>query len=341
MKHAIHIRCAGPALALMMVISVLLPSATAAEEKKLRDIHVAVFQLDVAGKIDLEPEVLTDQVVTVFSALDGVTLVNHDQIARVAEEQRIALTGLVEASSAVKLGRFISAQYVVVGRASRIGSQYYLLLKIIDVETTVQTTVAVKAPVEKGAETLLNRLEKPLSGHVTKFRQPVVDREARKLAELKKTVKPLTDQVLLIQVDEEHIERPLRDPAAQLAIFQRLRELGFKVIIPKNPVAGWKESLLKTGRYGDDRVDYLIDGEGTSTFAARLQGLTSCRARIELQATSLPGRKVALTTRGVAAGVDLSEALAAKTALEEAGKLAIDEMLTKLAAQAGEKNRNE
>ena len=75
-----------------------------------------------------------------------------------------------------------------------------------------------------------------------------------------------------MSVEETHVGRPLVDPAAQMAIMQRLRSLGLSVIVPKDPVDGWKESLLQTGRYGDKKVDYLLEGEGTSAFAAQIQG---------------------------------------------------------------------
>ena len=42
---------------------------------------------------------------------------------------------------------------------------------------------------------------------------------------------------------------------------------------------------------------------------------------------AVPGRTVAVSDRGVAAGVDLVEALAAKTVLEEAGTLAADALI--------------
>jgi hypothetical protein len=92
-------------------------------------------------------------------------------------------------------------------------------------------------------------------------------------------------------------------------------------------VAGWKEALLQTGRYGDKKVDYLLEGEGTSAFAAQLHGLVSCRARVELRLVPLPGRTLAVSDCGVAAGVDLAETFAAKTALEEAGVQACDAVI--------------
>ena len=90
---------------------------------------------------------------------------------------------------------------------------------------------------------------------------------------------------------------------------------------------------MQTGRYGDKKVDFLLEGEGTSAFAAQIQGLMSCRARVELRLIPVPGRIVEVSDRGVAAGVDLVEALAAKTALEEAGVQAADALIRRAAKE--------
>ncbi|MEX0704971.1 MAG: CsgG/HfaB family protein [Planctomycetales bacterium] len=311
------------------------------EAKPLREIRVAVFDLDVLPGVDVPPQAVTDQVTTVFAAMEGVTLVDREQLEKVATEQKIALSGLVASDSAVKLGKFVSAQYVVVGRASRIGQTLYLVIKLIDVETTVQSTVAVKAATGMGFDGVLDRLEEPLQEEVRRLRTPPESEADQALARLREAAKPLAGKVFLVEVDERHIDRPLRDPAAQMAVVQRLRSVGIEAISPKDPVGGWKRSLLETGRYGEREIDYLIEGEGVSAFAAQLQGLTSCRARVELRIIAVPGRVVTTSDRGVGAGVDLVEALAAKSALEEAGVQAADAAIGRLVqdlpANAGRK----
>ena len=128
---------------------------------------------------------LTDQLNVLISALPHVTVVNRDQIKKVADEHKIALSGLVETSSAVKLGKFLSAQYIVVGRASRIGQTFYLVLKIVDVETTEQTTVSAKAPAEKGFQSVLDRLGEPLAAAVRRLQSPTADATDAALVELR------------------------------------------------------------------------------------------------------------------------------------------------------------
>ena len=305
--------------------------------EKLRPIRVAVFDVDVLKGVDVEGPAVTDHLNTMLSAMPQVTVLNRDQIKRVAEEHQIALSGLVDSSSAVKLGKFLSAQYIIVGRASKIGQTFYLVLRIVDVETTVQTTVSAKAAAESGFGAVLQRLGEPLTADIRQLQRPTTESTDTALAELRKLAQPLADKVLLVSVEETHVGRPLRDPAAQMAIVQRLRSLGLSVIVPKDPVDGWKESLLQTGRYGEQKVDFLLEGEGTSAFAAQIQGLTSCRARVELRLVPVPGRAIDVSDRGVAAGVDLVEALAAKTALEEAGTQAADAVIRRAARESKQK----
>jgi hypothetical protein len=141
-----------------------------------------------------------------------------------------------------------------------------------------------------------------------------------------------------MDVTETHVNRPLADPAAQMAIANRLKMLGLEVIVPKDPVDGWKRSLLETGRYGEQKVDFVLEGEGTSAYAAAMEGLISCRARVELRLIAVPGRTVTVSDKGVATRVDLVEALAAKAALEDAGVNALDAVILRH-AEAQEKKK--
>ncbi len=306
-------------------------------QSALRPIRVAVFDFDVLKGVDMEPAALTDQVNTMLAAMDKVTIVNRDQIKKVADEHKMALAGLVDSASAAQLGKFLSANYVIVGRASKIGQTNYLVLKMIDVGTTVQTTVSAKSAAEAGLEALLERLKGDLAPHVRELQKPVAAEEDAALAKVRAAAKPLAGKVILVDISETHINRPLVDPAAQMAVANRLKAIGIEVIVPKDPVDDWKRSLLETGRYGEKKVDFLLEGEGTSAYAAEMQGMISCRARVELRLIAVPGRNVTLSDKGVAARVDLVESLAAKAALEDAGASALDAVVLQHAKAQEEK----
>lgn len=333
MKRQMMIRGAALVLAALAAAS----GAFAQEKKEgAAELRIAVFNLDAAEGFGIDSKALTDQVTTILSTIGNVKLIDRAELSKVAEEHKIALSGLVESGSAAKLGKFVNAQYVLVGRASKIGQNNYIVLKLIDVETTVQSTVATKGTTEEGTEALITRTEGALKDAVGKLKR-AGEAGDKALAELQKLAKPLAGKVFLVDVSEQHVNRPLADPAAQLAIVNRLKALDVTVIMPKDPVVGWKQHLLETGKYGEKKVDYLVEGEGLSGLAGQVQGLTSCRARVELRIVGVPGRSVDVTEKGVAAGVDLVEALAAKTALEEGGKQAIDATVKRLVGELGKK----
>ncbi len=330
MKRQFVIRGLGCAAIALAVCS----AAQAQAEKKdgPSELRIAVFNLETPESFGIDSKALTDQVTTILEATEKVRLIDRTELSKSADEHKISLSGLADASTAIKLGKFVNAQYVLVGRGSKIGETNYIALKVIDVETTVQTTVAAKAAVADGTSKLLERLGESLTGAVAKLKR-TPDAGDPALAELRKLVKPIAGKVFLVDVSEEHVSRPLKDPAAQVAIVNRLKALDLAVVVTKDPVVGWKQHLLETGNYGDKKVDYLVEGEGTSGLAGQVQGLTSCRARVELRIVGVPGRSVDVTDRQTGAGVDLVEALAAKTALEEGGKLAIDATLKRLIAE--------
>jgi hypothetical protein len=319
--------CAAIALAVCS-----LAQAQADKKGEGTELSIAVFDLTTQDGFGIDSKALTDQVTTILSSIDNVRLIERSDLSKVADEHKISLSGLSD-TNAVKLGKFANAQYLVVGRGSKIDDERHIAIKIINVETTRLVTVAAKADVANGIQKLLAALAGSLKEGVSKLKKSA-DAGDTALAELKKIVKPIAGKVFLVDVSEEHVNRPLRDPAAQVAIVNRLKALDLAVVVTKDPVVGWKQHLLETGKYGDKKIDYLIEGEGISGLAGQVQGLTSCRARVELRIVGVPGRSVDVTDRESGAGVDLVEALAAKTALEEGAKLAIDATLKRLIAEA-------
>ncbi len=64
-------------------------------------------------------------------------VVEKAQIAAVAAEQRLNMSGLVDDETAVKVGRFVGARYVIVGSVNGMGDMYTLSARLVDVETGV------------------------------------------------------------------------------------------------------------------------------------------------------------------------------------------------------------
>ena len=104
--------------------------------------------------------------------------------------------------------------------------------------------------------------------------------------------------------------------------------MGFEVIEAK------KETLAKLAKdYSMAGVDIMITGEGFSEFGTRIGGLVSCLARLEVQATERESHRIITSERSTRRAVDLSEAVAAKTALQAAGRELAIKTLEKLAGE--------
>jgi len=295
--------------------------------------RVAVFELQADKKANIDSGALTDRVVTICSAIDGVTLVDRAELTRVANEQKLSLSGMTDTNSSVKVGRFVAATHILVGRLSTIGQSYYLILKVVDVETTEQKVISVRTSIAEDMDKLFETLDRDIAVALTP--RKITKDDTAGIEGLRKAASWLRGKSVVIDIKETHVSRPLPDPASALTAFNLLRELDVNAILPNSPPAGWKESVLASGKYGDAKVDYLLEGEGISSFAAELQGMTSCRARIELRLVPVPGREVLFAKAGVGAEVDLVEELAAKAALEEATREALDALIKSGSKQFG------
>jgi len=77
---------------------------------------------------------------------------------------------------------------------------------------------------------------------------------------------------------------------------------------------------------GDDKdlaregVEMVLAGEAFSEFAARIGNLVSCSARVEVKLQPLNGGEILFTDRQTTRAADLSENIAAKSALEKGGR---------------------
>ncbi|GJM24864.1 MAG: hypothetical protein DHS20C16_12790 [Phycisphaerae bacterium] len=300
------------------------PEQSTTETVKPIPIRLAVFDVQVDKKLPVTSEAATDRVLALCGIQTNVTLVDRAELSRVASEQKMSLSGLTDAGEGVKLGGFVAASHILVGRLSTIGQSNYLILKLVDVETTEQKVISLRSHASDSPDKLFDPLEKKLADALNIMPTKETPDDG---ADLKQFAAWLQGSTVLVDISEKHINRPLPDPSSAVVAFNMLGKLGINVVMPNSPPAGWKDALLSSGQFQEAKVDYLLEGEGLSSFATELRGLTSCRARVELRLVPVPGRNVMITEAGIGAEVDLAEALAAKAALEEATREAVTKMI--------------
>jgi hypothetical protein len=151
----------------------------------------------------------------------------------------------------------------------------------------------------------------------------------------------------MVVVPEYHLNAPLPNSACETTVAQKFLDAGFKVVDPavlatitnqarfrdavKDPTA-----VVALGK--EFGADIVIFGEGVSEVATKNDGITTCRARVDVKAVRTDNAEMLATHGAQAGGQGIAELTGAKTALQSAGGQIADYLLGKFcAAGFGEK----
>jgi curli biogenesis system outer membrane secretion channel CsgG len=74
--------------------------------------------------------------VTEFSGRDGIRVIERAQLNEMLREQDLALSGRLDESSAIEIGKLLGVQYVLTGQATDIVGNLRMDIRAIDVETS-------------------------------------------------------------------------------------------------------------------------------------------------------------------------------------------------------------
>lgn len=315
-------------------------TASGAASQPGGDITVAV--LDFAADSPAQPDLgkqISETLAILLSGEAGYRVVDRSSVDRILREQELNLTGVVESSEAVKIGRLVGARLLLTGKAFQMGEKFFITAKLIGVETSLLDGVIEtgKAGDDVGALTLA--LGEKLARRLREAGPRLVARDegTDPLPELKKKLSDKRRPVVAVIVTERHMNSraaPPPDPAVETELKHLLIECGFKV---KDTAANELVDFARTADSGSpwprglDGVDLVIVGEGLSEFAARIGNLVSCSARAEINVIARSDGRINMSERTTERGVDLSENIAAKKALEKAGRVLGYRVLEKLA----------
>jgi|GEM_PF-377872 len=155
----------------------------------------------------------------------------------------------------------------------------------------------------------------------------------------------MQDKTIVVIIPEHHLRRTIRrtipDPAAETEIIRLLVENGFAVV-DQLQVADMRYDGATMRAIDDVRAaislarrfdaDMVIIGEAFSEWAADLQGLVSCRARVEARIIDMESGRIVAADAREASALNISENLAGKAALQEAGGLLAEYFVEQLYA---------
>ena len=320
---------------------------TAADVNAVDTITVAIidFESKAPGNPDLGKQ-LGDILTARLSIYDQFRLVERQKLQELLKEQQLNLSGMVDSGQAVKIGRMLGARIMVFGRAFIVDRDLYLVAKVVGTETSQVKGVIAKGETESNLSDIIDQLADKLADGLERWAPnllPKTERFQNKIKILKEQLKGKELPGVAIMIPEVHINRRVVDPAAQTEMKNLFKKVGFTVIeVDRKTTSKWVRDFQKDPKKPIPPdfagVDIAITGEGFSEFGARIGGLVSCLARLEVQATDCRSHRIIASERTTRRAVDLSEAIAGKTALQAAGHELAIKLIEKIAKEIRKEN---
>jgi TolB-like protein len=272
---------------------------------------------------------VTDLLFAELVAEPALMLIEREDIRKLLDEQELNLSGIANPAEATRVGQLTGAKLLVTGSVLRVDNSLYLVAKVIGTETSRVLGASVKGGVRddlgKLADSLADEIVKVVAARGGELVAKAASRQDR-AAELKKKLGPGDRPSLLVEIEERHLapvvpiggaDRAPIDPAAETEIEFFATETGFAVVDAKE------------GKRSNAAI--LVKGEAISEPAVRHGNIVSAKARLEVKAIDQASGKVLAIDRQTTVASDLSEQIAAKTALQEAAAAIAERLLPKVA----------
>jgi len=120
--------------------------------------RIAVYDLDSAENLKIAALILSDALREELFSSRRFILVNRENVSKMVQELMLGQTGLIDEKQAVKAGKALAANQIIVGRLASIGKSSILQAKRIDTETHGTLALASLKCKQSEEETLLDRM---------------------------------------------------------------------------------------------------------------------------------------------------------------------------------------
>ena len=276
-------------------------------------------------------------ILTAHLSIEGsIRLVERARLGKILDEHKLTLSGAVGNDRAVRVGKLVGAQLLIMGRGFMMDKKLHIVTQVVGVETGLLCGDYRFAETSKPVSQLILTISK----NVAKL---IRDKGAELLptgstlpdpvAAIRRQLGKKTPSVVAVVIPEEHRARPtasrraVSDPAAETEIKRTLLACGFKVVdTGRNSLANWARAMSRkkkpTWPAALKDADVVVVGEAFSEFALRTGDLITCVGRAEINAIDRRSGRIIFAGSHTARAVDLAEAeaIAGKTALQKAGR---------------------
>lgn len=287
---------------------------------------VAVLNFETKDKaiVDLGIKI-ADLVTAQLSTSPKIKLVEREKLDKILEELGLSLTGIVDENQAARIGYLTGAKLLVTGRAFTVDKDLIIVAKVMGTETSKVQAEIARGPLSGELTPIVDELSKKVTKLISEKGSTMVARIVKEEDKIKEIYDKIKDKELprvLVAIFERHLGRPAIDPAAETEFTYILKKCGFTVATRKEQgLSDWAKEYFKEAKLNIPaaiKADVIVLGEAFSEFGTRTGNLVSSKARVEIQVIDRLTGKILAIDRETNTAVDLSEHIAAKTAIQEA-----------------------
>lgn len=309
-------------LYILMNLALLCTGQVAAQEAIAKPVTVAVLPFEASDEKQQGKAIEAATLLGAhLSANPNVWMVERVELDKILSEQTLKPTGMADTAPTDQVGKLAGAKALVTGRLIHTGDNVTLVVKVMSTATSRVFSETASAPteasLEKLAAELASKVGKLLAANNTVF-HPLVESYEDRIVRLRKLLKNKPLPSVQVSITEQHLRQVTMDPAVETEFKKVLIDLGYEIVDSKQPSRA---------------ADIVITGEAFSESGTRRGQLLSVRARVEVKAMRRSDSKVLAADRETTVAVDIAEAIAGKTALQEAGLTLVERLLSKIVGQ--------
>lgn len=283
----------------------------------------------ISGLESDKATVVSDYWQVELSNRTDIQVVERARLKQILEELKLTEQALGDPAESHRLGSLLGAKYFIRAWMGKDGDEAYFMIRLIQVDTTLVRTHRV--PVLAGASAMA--MAQALVGE-TAVALGIMD-SAVQPAVADPVMEDIPDDwvrpVVMVMIPDTHVAPvPLVDPAAETELISQLIRARFTVVDSEYAKLA-RESENRPGNlFGDVKTsarhaasrgaEVLLYGEALSERAASLGDFVGCRARVEVRAVNTRTEQILVIDRAEGTATDVSEAVAAKRAIESAAQ---------------------
>jgi len=292
----------------VLAIGLILALTAVAADARDEILTVAVFNFESSeeGLRDMGPKVAA-LITAQLSTEERLITVERSELDKALGEMELGLSGTIQPETAARVGHLTGAKVLVTGRVFTVEKEMVMVAKVIGTETSRVYGEVVKGGGNTSVTDLSGQLAKKIADTVSQKADTLVAQVLKtedRIERIRKALK--TDKLPSVQVKiaEQHFGRPANDPAAQTELEFILQKCGFTLVDEKS----------------SSKADIEFTGEAFSELGMRKGNLVSCKGRVEIKVRDRQSGKILSVDRQTSVAVDISEQIAAKTALQRAAE---------------------